>query len=194
MINDWLEYIRKLYGDQGCELFKTGIPDDVIFFLILLGLLGVLLFLTLDRKNFTRNIQILFLLEYLFFLICTTIVFRGENPEKGYNLVPFWSYRAICEGQKYLILENILNILVFIPVGLFSGLISKGKKSCIIILVGFFLSVSIELVQFLLMRGFAEVDDVIHNTLGCVLGLTLSIFFVKLFLTIEKMYRLKCMV
>jgi glycopeptide antibiotics resistance protein len=192
MVNDWVELIRKQYGDQGCELFKTGIPEDVSFLLILFGFLGVIVFLVLDRKSFARNIILLFLLEYFFFLICTTIVFREETPEKGYNLVPFWSYRAVCDGQKYLILENILNILVFVPVGMFCGFISKGKKTYIIILGGLLLSMSIELIQFILKRGFAEVDDVIHNTIGCVLGLALSIFLIKIYFTVERLFRPKC--
>ena len=36
--------------------------------------------------------------------------------------------------------------------------------------VGSILSIAIEALQFLMMRGFSEIDDVIHNTLGCMIG------------------------
>ena len=38
------------------------------------------------------------------------------------------------------------------------------------LLVGLCLSVSIEALQFVFKFGFSELDDVIHNTLGCMIG------------------------
>ena len=32
------------------------------------------------------------------------------------------------------------------------------------------ISVTIEALQFYFMKGFSEVDDVMHNTFGCILG------------------------
>jgi glycopeptide antibiotics resistance protein len=33
------------------------------------------------------------------------------------------------------------------------------------------ISVTIESLQFFFMRGFSEVDDVLHNMVGCLIGL-----------------------
>ena len=44
------------------------------------------------------------------------------------------------------------------------------------------ISVTIESLQFFFMRGFSEVDDVMHNTIGCIAGYMLvnvSRFIVK---------------
>lgn len=38
------------------------------------------------------------------------------------------------------------------------------------LLVSCGISVTIESLQFFFMRGFSEVDDVMHNTLGCLIG------------------------
>jgi glycopeptide antibiotics resistance protein len=38
------------------------------------------------------------------------------------------------------------------------------------LLIGGSISVTIESLQFFFMRGFSELDDVMHNTLGCILG------------------------
>ena len=38
------------------------------------------------------------------------------------------------------------------------------------LLIGAGISVSIEALQFVFMKGFSELDDVFHNTLGCVIG------------------------
>ena len=40
----------------------------------------------------------------------------------------------------------------------------------IVLLIGCSISVTIEALQFCFMRGFSEVDDVMHNTVGCLVG------------------------
>ena len=37
-------------------------------------------------------------------------------------------------------------------------------------MVGMGISLSIEVMQYFFHRGFAETDDVMHNTLGCIVG------------------------
>ena len=37
-------------------------------------------------------------------------------------------------------------------------------------IIGCGISVTTESLQFFLMRGFSEVDDVMHNTVGCLIG------------------------
>lgn len=48
-----------------------------------------------------------------------------------------------------------------------------------VLLVGAGLSVTIETLQFVMLRGFSEIDDVMHNTLGCLLGYGLYIIMKK---------------
>jgi len=55
-------------------------------------------------------------------------------------------------------------------VGLLLGCAFDGIKWWKVLLIGLFLSVGIEALQFFLKKGFPEVDDVIHNTLGCMIG------------------------
>ena len=40
----------------------------------------------------------------------------------------------------------------------------------IALLIGCSISVTIEALQFWFMKGFSEVDDVMHNTVGCLIG------------------------
>lgn len=40
----------------------------------------------------------------------------------------------------------------------------------IVTIIGCSISISIEVMQFVYRLGFAEVDDVMHNIIGCVLG------------------------
>ena len=40
----------------------------------------------------------------------------------------------------------------------------------IVTIIGCSISVTIEALQFCFLKGFSEVDDVMHNTLGCMIG------------------------
>lgn len=60
------------------------------------------------------------------------------------------------------------NILLFIPFGFFLSAIEGGGKR--VILTGAIVSASIEIIQYIAALGLAEIDDVISNTLGAVIG------------------------
>ncbi len=63
-----------------------------------------------------------------------------------------------------------MNVFVFLPVGLLIGTGFPKWPWWKAIGFGCLFSISIELLQFILKRGFSEVDDVIHNSLGCIFG------------------------
>lgn len=89
---------------------------------------------------------------------------RGE----GYRglFLPFHSYVEILKGNRQFLLENIGNVVLFIPLGValkWSG-VEDVKKT------GFLVSFLIEVLQFTFALGTFECDDLIHNTLGAVIG------------------------
>lgn len=43
----------------------------------------------------------------------------------------------------------------------------------IVLMTGLVISVSIETMQYFFHKGFSETDDVMHNTLGCMIGYVL---------------------
>lgn len=64
-----------------------------------------------------------------------------------------------------------MNVLVFIPAGVLLSIVFK--KWYVALPIGVFLSVTVEMLQLLLAKGYCEIDDVIHNSLGCLLGIGL---------------------
>ena len=100
------------------------------------------------------------LAAYLFFILTETVLIRKTGALR-YELVPFWSWkRPDLRAQIYV------NILLFVPVGFLLGL-KTGWKS-IPLAAG--MSAAIELIQLATRRGLFEFDDIIHNTLGAVIG------------------------
>jgi glycopeptide antibiotics resistance protein len=59
---------------------------------------------------------------------------------------------------------------MFVPIGFFVGGALKKKHIWNVIKIGFLLSLFIELTQLITTRGVFNVDDIIHNVLGCTIG------------------------
>lgn len=101
------------------------------------------------------------------------------------NLIPFKvlfeTYNEVfINGYiNYFLINFIGNITIFMPIGFFIPLLwdISNKK---VILIGFLSSLFIELSQLFLIRG-TDVDDLILNTLGTILGLLVYGFLYKNF-------------
>ena len=109
--------------------------------------------------------SVLLLIEYVFLVFCSTVIFRPTSETRQYDFHPFWSY-----DRPELLVENIMNVVVFVPVGLLLGIAFKQMTWWKVLLIDCGISVAIESLQFFLMRGFSELDDVMHNTVGCLIG------------------------
>ena len=90
------------------------------------------------------------------------------------NLIPFRifydTYIEVFKNNNisYFIISFIGNIIIFIPLGILIPLLYKisSKK---VILIGFLISLLIEIIQLFLKRG-TDIDDLILNTLGVFIG------------------------
>lgn len=65
------------------------------------------------------------------------------------------------------------NLILFIPFGFLLCGATDQPRTSRILLLGFLLSLSIELCQLLFRLGWFEVDDILHNVLGTYLGIRL---------------------
>lgn len=166
-----MEFVRELYEDIkiGFEhyppLLIKDVPDYIWEMLFSILCLGVVLILIWKRVKSGRYISRLLLAEYSFLLYCVTIFYRTAKDYYEFNFRPFWSY----DHFSYEV-QSVMNVMVFILVGFLIGLSFRRLSWWKAIIAGCLLSVSIELFQLLLKRGFSELDDVMHNTLGCVIG------------------------
>lgn len=117
-----------------------------------------------------RSGVIVFLLIYIGLTLYSTVFGRHDVNPPYFCFTPFWSYIAIFEGKTVLIGENILNILLFFPIGFGLNCIFSNKSPKYIICIGLLFSLLIEIFQFSLHKGWFELDDLFHNTIGCYLG------------------------
>ena len=81
----------------------------------------------------------------------------------------FWAYRAWIAGESFgktESIQNINNVLVFIPFGLLFPI----KRWRWLLILAILFSSTIEAVQYGLNLGWCEIDDVICNVLGAAVG------------------------
>lgn len=123
--------------------------------------------------------NILLLCVYLLIVLYVTLISREVVIGNTANFCPFWSYRVTGEMRNNVFAECALNILLFIPVGALSYL--NTKRLITSFATGVVLSCMIEILQFFSHRGFCETDDVIHNTLGTVVGIGICKLVVFIF-------------
>lgn len=166
------------------------IPQNVYVLLLSFFFIGAIVLLSLYGKRAKNYISRLMLGVYLFFIYGFTVFFRTVSTRYSHIYTPFWSYKSLFQGEMpSLIYEMIMNVLLFIPLGLVWGSQHhKGTKKqqwLLVFLLGMGLSISIEFLQMFFKKGCFEIDDIIHNTLGCLIGFALWKVCAKLIVSIN---------
>lgn len=107
------------------------------------------------------------------------------SGEYEYNLVllreikrGFWCYRNGMKG--YFLLNVVMNVVAFMPFGFILPIInSKNQKFLNILVLSFEMTLLIELLQLFLRVGSFDVDDLLLNMIGAILGFLLFKVFHK---------------
>ena len=143
-----------------------------------------------------KLIKILFYIYIAFLILFVVLKFDGsferiislhnsiiENEKDGIrniNLIPFRSISPYLKNitEPYAFKNIIANILVFIPLGFFfSNKNHKNVFKTLIICLGIILS--IELIQLFFKIGFFDVDDIILNFIGSLIGMGINKILIK---------------
>ena len=125
----------------------------------------------ITHKNFLLSIAFC---TYIVGVLWITVVSRIGSATATSILLPLWSYKEIAYGNVRVYKETILNIILFVPFGLLLTTKYPSKKLSIL-LFGFLFSLAIEAVQLLFRLGTFEVDDIINNALGSIVGVEIYV-------------------
>lgn len=111
---------------------------------------------------------LIFYIELLYFF---SVFGRRSWTYYRYHLEVGWSYRSWLEsGDMDMLKQILLNVMLFIPVGVLAAYIMKGHKFVKAICLGLLITVSIECLQLIMRTGNFEFDDMINNVLGVAIG------------------------
>lgn len=135
-----------------------------------------------DRnKNLTLFISRILFAAYIVSVIYFMFFAEGfgrNNTAAGYryNVEPFKEIKRFCRmlsnGYTYKAILNLGgNIIAFIPFGTFLPMINRKKTGFInTVILSFLFSSLIEIIQLYFKLGVFDVDDIILNTLGGLIG------------------------
>jgi len=123
----------------------------------------------------TRVISGIFLLAWLVGAFAFTL--RPANPMPGQvvtdNAIPFVTIRVYLDNldSAFWVSQAVGNVLLLLPVGLFGPIafpwLSRWWR---VVLLAFVISASIEIAQLFIPERSADVDDVMLNVIGALLG------------------------
>ena len=99
-------------------------------------------------------------------------VWERITTQNGINLVPFYTISGFFKGKfdTRFIINIVANILMFSPMGFFLPLLwERWRKFSKVFFAGLTFSLTIEFTQLFIARS-VDIDDIILNTLGVMLG------------------------
>ena len=126
-----------------------------------------------DDNNTNKLTNVLFVI-YLMALIWILLFKLGVHFSymgngRSINLIPF--SKSLVLNGKIDFAEIIMNVVIFVPLGIYAGILFKdwitGKK----LFFFFLISLIIEGVQLIFGIGAFDITDIIANTFGGIIGL-----------------------
>jgi glycopeptide antibiotics resistance protein len=122
----------------------------------------------------TRRVTLLLTFAYLVMLALIAFWPTPVDRDAHGSLLAFISWlhhHGAPAWVDYDFAEFSANVALFVPVGLFVGLLAGARLSWLGIVVGFATSCGIEIGQLLFLpERYATFNDVVANTLGAVIG------------------------
>ncbi|CEP45928.1 VanZ-like protein [[Clostridium] sordellii] len=135
----------------------------------------------ISKKNNSYKVTSILLIIYLF-ILTFAIVFKmglAVSGERSINLIPYGS-SVIVNGRLYT-KELIENVIAFIPLGCYIGMLKADWSFIKKIFPIFGVSLLFEITQFIFGLGASDVTDLINNTLGGAIGILIYFILIKIF-------------
>lgn len=120
-----------------------------------------------------RMVYVFWFLLYFALVLYLTVFMRIGSVDRSVVTVPFGDlHRAIVQRDPALVTHMALNVLLFVPFGFLVPAMNPKyfRKWSFAMLGGLATSTVIEGVQLIFSLGQSDVDDIIANTLGAIIG------------------------
>ena len=121
-------------------------------------------------KKFWHAFAVAGLVAWVILILMLTIIYRRENPYRVYNFNLLRTYQRIINGSDRTFKDVGYNMLMLLPMGLFIPIIWDKVKFWHVLLICGGFSLCIETTQFITCRGSFELGDILHNTMGALIG------------------------
>ena len=159
------------------EIFVNRIIISVIAFAVFCAV-SIILYKR-QKFNTVQCVAAILLSLYIVVLLYFTVVGRYSHEEYGYEIQFFTSYRWFFKYNGEQVLRQLLiNLVMLMPVGFLLPIVINAKhKYLITMALSLLLTVFIETMQLITKCGSFEVDDIINNFIGAVIGMLIYMLF-----------------
>lgn len=145
-----------------------------VIFIVIISLCYLPILLALKKRGICviRQISYVGLFCAAFLIIFATILFVPITLHPAQyilNLRPFGWIGTVDSWQQFIV-EKIPNVMLFIPLGFFVPVVFRRKRKLYqTAAVAFAMTFGVEFVQYFIGRS-ADIDDVITNLFGALIG------------------------
>ncbi|MEB2785467.1 VanZ family protein [Algoriphagus persicinus] len=116
---------------------------------------------TTDRL--TKTLLLIYLIVLGWIILLKLGVQFSYMEERKINLIPF-------ANGYYSMMETILNVIIFIPLGIYAGVLFRNRTFKFNLLFFFLISLMLEGLQVLFKFGTFDITDLLTNTFGGIIG------------------------
>lgn len=142
-------------------------PISYLFPALIITMAGVLIYKIYKKEKVIIYPSCILFIIYIEILMQTAFFSREPGSRKQIDLDLFGTWGQTAMAHAYF----IENIIMFIPFGLLAPMVFKRMRNVrFCVLIGFLCSCGIEISQLVTQRGFCQLDDVVTNTMGVLVG------------------------
>ncbi len=138
-----------------------------------------LIYLIKNKGKFIFYKEMLMLGFIIYVMALFRVVTFQDVSWSSSNFIPFEEMFRYEFGTKLFYKNVVGNMLMFIPYGFFISYFLKIKKPWLVLFLTTLVSITIEITQLLIGRVF-DIDDIMLNIVGGLLGFILYYLFVKI--------------
>lgn len=134
-------------------------------------------------SKLTVALFIIYFIALFWILLFKLGVQFSYMSERSVNLVPF--SEAMSNGRIDFG-EVMLNVIIFVPLGIYAGLLFRKWNVGTKVLLFFLTSLTFEVIQYILRVGAFDSTDIITNSFGGIIGLMIFMLIDRSFNNIHK--------
>lgn len=140
-------------------------------------------------NKLTKTLFVIYIIALFWIIIFKfDIPFSKLSYLRSINLVPFSD--SLIVNNKLNFSELLMNAVIFIPLGIYCGVLFNGRTIGRKIFIIFIISLICEVFQFILGVGASDITDIINNLLGGITGLVIYKIIEKMMKKNDKAQRL----
>lgn len=128
-----------------------------------------------SSDKLTKSLVVIYLIVLVWIILLKLGVEFSYMEARRINWIPF-------ANGYYSMLETIMNVVIFIPLGIYVGILLRNGLFRMKLFLFFLTSLLLEVLQYLFKFGTFDITDLMTNMTGGIIGYLL-------FLAVNKLYQ-----